>query len=621
MNVLCLTVFIPLLSFILIIFSRKKFSNYIYNILGVMPVFICFILINYFYINFFSENSYIEKNFWTILSVNNFNITFGLYVDNLSLTMLQVITGVGFLIQVFSVWYMRKNIDLSRFFAYINFFISSMNLLVLSNNLLLTYVAWEIVGFCSYALIGFYYVEKKNIESAMKAFVITRIGDLFILLAIFLFLFQCKTLNFHELNTIASQYNTSLPWNDILTLSAFFIFLGTMTKSAQFPFQVWLTKAMVGPTPVSALIHSATMITAGIYLIIRMHNLFELSSTLLTLISIIGSITIILSSISAIFEKNIKKILAYSTMSQIGYMFLGLGMKFWNVVLAHLVIHSFFKALLFLSSGSLIFSCYNQMNILRMGGLKYNLRFLYIVFIIGISSLIALPLFTSSFYTKGSIIWDSFSKEYYYFFIVGIIGSFLTSIYASRLFFLIFYDNLKISIKKSNNFFNIFPLFILCILCSCLSIVYFRPFLNISIYYEITNLKRNIFEIFLSILIFLGIFISYYYFVIHKKNTLTVLKKHKNSFLLTLLKKNFGLDFIYSIFFVNLFILLKKIFYIDYIEKIMNSFYFLLKISNKFLIKFQNKSLQLYILYIFLGIMISVLFINIIFYMFFEDIF
>lgn len=621
MNVLCLTVFIPLLSFILIIFSRKKFSNYIYNILGVMPVFFCFILINYFYINFFSENSYIEKNFWTILSVNNFNITFGLYIDNLSLTMLQVITGVGFLIQVFSIWYMRKNIDLSRFFAYINFFISSMNLLVLSNNLLLTYVAWEIVGFCSYALIGFYYVEKKNIESAMKAFVITRIGDLFILLAIFLFLFQCKTLNFHELNAIALRYNTSLPWNDILTLSAFFIFLGTMTKSAQFPFQVWLTKAMVGPTPVSALIHSATMITAGIYLIIRMHNLFELSSTLLTLISIIGSITIILSSISAIFEKNIKKILAYSTMSQIGYMFLGLGMKFWNVVLAHLVIHSFFKALLFLSSGSLIFSCYNQMNILRMGGLKYNLRFLYIVFIIGISSLIALPLFTSSFYTKGSIIWDSFSKEYYYFFIVGIIGSFLTSIYASRLFFLIFYDNLNISIKKSNNFFNIFPLFILCILCSCLSIVYFRPFLNISIYYEITNLKKNIFEIFLSILIFLGIFISYYYFVIHKKNTLTVLKKHKNSVLFTLLKKNFGLDFIYSIFFVNLFIFLKKIFYIDYIEKIMNSFYFLLKISNKFLIKFQNKSLQLYILYIFLGIMISVLFINIIFYIFFEDIF
>ncbi|CAL4319778.1 NADH-quinone oxidoreductase subunit L [Buchnera aphidicola (Chaitophorus populicola)] len=621
MNVLCLTVFIPLLSFILIIFSRKKFSNYIYNILGVMPVFFCFILINYFYINFFSENSYIEKNFWTILSVNNFNITFGLYIDNLSLTMLQVITGVGFLIQVFSIWYMRKNIDLSRFFAYINFFISSMNLLVLSNNLLLTYVAWEIVGFCSYALIGFYYVEKKNIESAMKAFVITRIGDLFILLAIFLFLFQCKTLNFHELNAIALRYNTSLPWNDILTLSAFFIFLGTMTKSAQFPFQVWLTKAMVGPTPVSALIHSATMITAGIYLIIRMHNLFELSSTLLTLISIIGSITIILSSISAIFEKNIKKILAYSTMSQIGYMFLGLGMKFWNVVLAHLVIHSFFKALLFLSSGSLIFSCYNQMNILRMGGLKYNLRFLYIVFIIGISSLIALPLFTSSFYTKGSIIWDSFSKEYYYFFIVGIIGSFLTSIYASRLFFLIFYDDLNISIKKSNNFFNIFPLFILCILCSCLSIVYFRPFLNISIYYEITNLKKNIFEIFLSILIFLGIFISYYYFVIHKKNTLTVLKKHKNSVLLTLLKKNFGLDFIYSIFFVNLFIFLKKIFYIDYIEKIMNIFYFLLKISNKFLIKFQNKSLQLYILYIFLGIMISVLFINIIFYIFFEDIF
>ncbi|CAL4319657.1 NADH-quinone oxidoreductase subunit L [Buchnera aphidicola (Chaitophorus sp. 3695)] len=620
MNFLFLTIIIPLISFILIIFSRKKFSNFIYNIIGVIPVFICFVLTNYFYINFFDENSYIEKTFWTIFCIHNFHIDFGLYIDNLSLTMLQVITGVGFLIQIFSIWYMSNKIDFSRFFAYMNLFISSMNLLVLSNNLLLTYIAWEIVGFCSYVLIGFYYVKQKNIKSAMKAFIITRVGDLFILLAIFLILFQCQTLDFNKLNIIFLKY-TCLPFTNVLILSAFFIFLGTMTKSAQFPFQVWLTKAMVGPTPVSALIHSATMITAGVYLIIRMHNLFQLSSQLLTLISIIGSITIILSSLSAIFENNIKKILAYSTMSQIGYMFLGLGMKLWNIVLAHLVIHSFFKALLFLSSGSLIFSCYDEINILNMGGLKYELRTLYFIFMIGVSSLIALPLFTSSFYTKGSIIWGAFIQKHYFFFIIGVIGSFLTSIYASRFFFLIFHNKLKISPQISNNFFHMFSLFILCILSSFLGIFYFRPLLDISIHSEIINLKKNIFEIFLSMIVFLGIFISYYYFLIHKKRTLKVINKKKFSCILYFLQKNFGLDYIYNIFFINFFMFIKRIFYIDYIGKIFNIFYFLLKKANKFLIIFQNGSLRLYILSISLGIMISILFINVIFYIFCKNIF
>ncbi|MCW5197658.1 NADH-quinone oxidoreductase subunit L [Buchnera aphidicola] len=618
MNFFCLTICIPLISFILIVFSRKKFSNYIYNFIGVIPVFICFILINYFYINFFDTNKYIEQNYWNIFSIHNFYINFGLYLDNLSLTMLQVITGVGFLIQLFSIWYMSNKSDISRFFAYLNLFISSMNLLVLSNNLLLTYIAWEIVGFCSYVLIGFYYVKKKNIKSSMKAFIITRIGDLFILFAIFLILFKCHTLDFSKLNIIFLQYH-DLPFNNVLILSALFIFLGTITKSAQFPFQVWLTKAMVGPTPVSALIHSATMITAGVYLIIRMHNLFELSSLLLTLISIVGSITIILSSISAIFENNIKKILAYSTMSQIGYMFLGLGMKLWDLVVAHLVVHSFFKALLFLSSGSLIFSCYNEVNILRMGGLRYNLKLLYFMFMIGVSSLIALPVITSSFYTKGSIIWNAFIQKYYFFFLIGIIGSFLTSIYASRFFFLIFFDKLKILTQKTNNFFNLFPLFILCILSSVLGVFSFRPILDISIYSEITHLKKNIFEIFLSILIFLGIFVSYYYFLIHKQKTLKTIKKKEFSFILYVLKKNFGLDCFYKIFFINSFEFIKKFFYIDYIENLINIFYILLKKSNQFLIIFQNESLRLYILFISLGIMISILFINIIIYIFYKD--
>ncbi|NIG99086.1 MAG: NADH-quinone oxidoreductase subunit L [Buchnera aphidicola (Periphyllus acericola)] len=600
MNLLFPIIFLPLISFLIIIFSKEKFSKIFYNFFGVFPTFICFILTNYIFLNYFNS---IDKNFenvfWNWIIIDKIHINFGFFIDRLSLIMLELITGVGFLIQIFSIWYMSKKFDLSRFFSYINLFIFGMILLVLSDNFLLMYLAWELVGFCSYALIGFYYKDLDNIKSSMKAFIVTRIGDLFILLAIFLIFLKYNTLNFVDLHSIfykIQKFNINYyQW------IAFCILIGAIAKSSQFPLQTWLLKAMVGPTPVSALIHSATMITAGVYLILRTYFLFELSNRILFLISLLGSCTILISSFSAIFEKDIKKILAYSTMSQVGYMFLGLGMKLWIPVISHVVSHSFFKALLFLSSGSLIHSCYNEKNIFKMGGSRKNLLFLYICFIIGLFSLISFPIITASFYTKGSIIWESFNKGYYYFFIIGLIGSFFTAIYSSRMFFLIFYRFKRKKIRLVKNCFHFFSLFILCLLSSFLSIILFYPMLKISILVDLLNFKKMIFEFLILIFSFFGVFLSYYFFVLKYKKTFYFLNKKKYFNYFKFLEHSFGLDYFYKNIFIKPFNYISKILSIDYIKNITKIFILILKLINNFLLIFENGKLNLYILSIFTG--------------------
>ncbi|NIH40989.1 MAG: NADH-quinone oxidoreductase subunit L [Buchnera aphidicola (Periphyllus aceris)] len=600
MNLLFPIIFLPLISFLIIIFSKEKFSKVFYNFFGVFPTFICFVLTNYIFLNYFNS---IDKNFenifWNWIIIDKIPINFGFFIDRLSLIMLELITGVGFLIQIFSIWYMSKKFDLSRFFSYINLFIFGMIILVLSDNFLLMYLSWELVGFCSYALIGFYYQDLYNIKSAMKAFIVTRIGDLFILLAIFLIFLKYNTLNFVDLHSIFDKIQ-KVNMNYYQWI-AFLILIGAIAKSSQFPLQTWLIKAMVGPTPVSALIHSATMITAGVYLILRTYFLFELSNKILFLISLLGSFTILISSFSAIFEKDIKKILAYSTMSQVGYMFLGLGMKLWIPVISHLFSHSFFKALLFLSSGSLIHSCYNEKNIFKMGGSRKNLLFLYICFIIGVFSLISFPIITASFYTKGSILWESFNQGYYFFFIIGFIGSFFTAIYSSRMFFLIFYRFQRKKFRLVKNFFHCFPLLILCLLSSFLSIILFYPMLKISILIDLLNFKKIIFEFFILIFSFFGVFLSYYFFVLKYKKTFYFLNKKQYLNYFKFLENSFGLDYFYNNIFVKPFNYISKILSIDYIKNITKIFILIFKFLNIFLLIFENGKLNLYILSIFTG--------------------
>ena len=303
--------------------------------------------------------------------------------------MLGVVTGVGFLIHLFASWYMRGETGYSRFFAYTNLFIASMLFLVLGDNLLFLYFGWEGVGLCSYLLIGFYYSNRNNGNAALKAFIVTRVGDVFMAFGLFILFQQFGTLNIQELLVLAPQ---KFPEGNLwLTLATLALLGGAVGKSAQLPLQTWLADAMAGPTPVSALIHAATMVTAGVHLIARCHGLFTLAPDILELVGIVGAVTLVLAGFAALVQTDIKRILAYSTMSQIGYMFLALGVGAWDAAIFHLMTHAFFKALLFLASGAVIVACHHEQNIFKMGGLWKKLPLAYASFVVGGAALAALP--------------------------------------------------------------------------------------------------------------------------------------------------------------------------------------------------------------------------------------
>jgi len=369
MNMLALTIIFPLIGFVLLAFSRGRWSENLSATVGIGSIGLAALVTAYAGIDFFNNGRQpFSVPLWTWMSVGDFNIGFNLVLDGLSLTMLSVVTGVGFLIHMFASWYMRGEEGYSRFFAYTNLFIASMVVLVLADNLLLMYLGWEGVGLCSYLLIGFYYTDPKNGAAAMKAFVVTRVGDVFLAFALFILYNELGTLNFREMVELAPAHfaagNNMLWWATLMLLG------GAVGKSAQLPLQTWLADAMAGPTPVSALIHAATMVTAGVYLIARTHGLFLMTPEILHLVGIVGAVTLVLAGFAALVQTDIKRVLAYSTMSQIGYMFLALGVQAWDAAIFHLMTHAFFKALLFLSSGSVILACHHEQNIFKMGGLR-----------------------------------------------------------------------------------------------------------------------------------------------------------------------------------------------------------------------------------------------------------
>jgi NADH-quinone oxidoreductase subunit L len=381
------------------------------------------------------------QTLWHWVTVGNFQMDFGLYLDGLSITMVGVVTGVGFLIHLFATWYMVHELEggpgIPRFFAYMNLFILSMLLLVLGNNLLVLYLGWEGVGLCSYLLIGYHYKNIDNAWCAYKAFVITRTGDVFFAIALFLLYAIFGTLNIQTLLHAAPQV-----WSEggvLINIATVLILLGAVSKSAQLPLQTWLPDAMAGPTPVSALIHAATMVTAGVYLIARLHGLFELAPAVLLLVGTLGALTVIIAGLGATAQTDIKRIIAYSTMSQIGYMFLALGVGAWQAAIFHLVIHAFFKSLLFLSAGSVIIACHHEQDIFKMGGLRKKLPLDYTMFWLGGGALSALPLVTAGFYSKDAIIWQAAASGHGWLWLIGLTGSFLTAIYTFRMIFIVFH--------------------------------------------------------------------------------------------------------------------------------------------------------------------------------------
>ncbi|MGU5678462.1 NADH-quinone oxidoreductase subunit L [Aeromonas allosaccharophila] len=465
MSLLYLTFLFPLLGWLVQAFSLSRFGERTSALIGVGSIGLSALTTLWVGIDFLGnppEGGVYVQRLWQWMAVGNFTPSFSLALDGLSLTMLGVVTGVGFFIHLFASWYMRGEEGYSRFFTYTNLFIASMLFLVLADDLLFVYLGWEGVGLCSYLLIGFYYKDRKNGAAALKAFVVTRVGDVFLAIGLFILYRELGTLNIHELLVRAPTLFAE--GSPALSLACLMLLGGAVGKSAQLPLQTWLADAMAGPTPVSALIHAATMVTAGVYLIARTHGLFLLAPEILHLVGLVGAITLVLAGFAALVQTDIKRILAYSTMSQIGYMFLALGVGAWEGAIFHLMTHAFFKALLFLSAGAVINACHHEQNIFKMGGLRKSLPLVYACFLVGGSALAALPLVTSGFYSKDAILWQVEASGQSALLWAGLVGAFLTSLYTFRLIFIAFHGKEQTKAHAGHGLAHHLPLLVLLVL-------------------------------------------------------------------------------------------------------------------------------------------------------------
>jgi len=405
-----------------------------------------------------------HQTLWNWIEIGSFQPSFGFYLDSLSMVFVLVITIVGFLIHLYSVEYMIEDDAYSRFFAYMNLFVGSMLLLVLADNLLALYLGWEGVGICSYLLIGFWYRDPANGRAAIKAFVTTRFGDTLLATGLFVLFTSLGTLDIQSLLLRATQ---EWPSGSTLAVAAAALLLGgAVGKSAQLPLQTWLPDAMAGPTPVSALIHAATMVTAGVYLIARMNVLYTLAPAVQTAVAVIGVLTLLIAGFSALTESDIKRVLAYSTISQIGYLFLALGVGAWNAAIFHFLTHACFKALLFLGAGAIMVCVHEERNMFRLGGLRTRLPLVFWTFLAGAASLAALPFVTAGFYSKDPILLAAWSAEQggSLLWLGGLAGAFLTSVYTFRMVFLTFFGEAKQEPARRAGFFIKVPLIILALL-------------------------------------------------------------------------------------------------------------------------------------------------------------
>jgi NADH-quinone oxidoreductase subunit L len=382
---------------------------------------------------------HLVAHFFSWLQVADFKVQFGVMLDPINALMALVITGVGSLIHIFSIGYMSHDERPAKYFAYLNLFLMNMLILVLADNLLLLFVGWEGVGLCSYLLIGFWFSDSAKAAAGMKAFITNRIGDAAFLIGLFLLFQTFNTVQFGELLARLPQV-AEVGWWGPISMACLALFIGATGKSAQIPLYVWLPDAMAGPTPVSALIHAATMVTAGIYLIVRLSALFVLAPHVMGLIAVIGAATALLGAIIGFAQFDIKKILAYSTVSQLGYMFLAVGVGAFNAAMFHLMTHAFFKALMFLGSGSVIHAMHEEQDVRKMGGLKKYLPITYWTFFMGWLAIIGMPPF-AGFFSKDEILSQAFSSPFGHplLWLAGWIGALCTAFYMTRLMALVFW--------------------------------------------------------------------------------------------------------------------------------------------------------------------------------------
>ncbi len=435
MNLAVLVPALPLLGFLITGLAYKRLKHNLAGIIASVAVGLSFLIsVALFFILGNSGQNSATVTLFNWIAIGNMNIPFAFLIDHLSLTMMLIVTGVGTLIHIYSIGYMHGDDRINSFFAQMNLFTFSMLLLVMGANYLVLFIGWEGVGLCSYLLIGFWFKNQAYNYAARKAFVMNRIGDLGFILGIILLFFTFKSVSFSEIFTQAAAMQTGAP---VITLITLLLLVGAVGKSAQIPLYTWLPDAMAGPTPVSALIHAATMVTAGIYMIARSSILYNLAPITLDVIIVVGMATAIFAAIIGLRQNDIKKVLAYSTVSQLGYMFLALGLGAYSTGVFHVTTHAFFKALLFLGAGSVIHAMGGEQDIRKMGGLRKKLPITYITFLAATLAISGIPPF-SGFFSKDMILTKAFEHNIVLY-VLALGTALITCFYMFRLLYLVFF--------------------------------------------------------------------------------------------------------------------------------------------------------------------------------------
>ncbi|REC48579.1 NADH-quinone oxidoreductase subunit L [Chryseobacterium pennipullorum] len=437
-NLVYAIVLLPLLGFLINGLFGKNLPKIVVGSLATAMVFGSFCIAVSLFMNFNSESQPVIVKAFEWFRVNGIQINFGFQIDQLSLMMVMIITGIGSLIHLYSIGYMSHDKGFYKFFTYLNLFIFSMLLLVMGSNYLILFIGWEGVGLCSYLLIGFWYTNEEYGKAARKAFIMNRIGDLALLIGIFMIASQTNAVDYLSVAENASKFE--LDGTVIIFITAS-LFIGATGKSAQVPLYTWLPDAMAGPTPVSALIHAATMVTAGIYLVVRSNFLFTLAPTVQGGILFIGFLTAALAGFYALRQNDIKKVLAYSTVSQLGFMFIALGLGAYTTAMFHVMTHAFFKALLFLGAGSVIHAMSNEQDMRFMGGLKKYIPLTHATFLIGTLAISGFPLL-SGMISKDEILVAAFAKNPMYWVILFVLAA-MTATYMFRLYYLTFHGEFR----------------------------------------------------------------------------------------------------------------------------------------------------------------------------------
>jgi NADH-quinone oxidoreductase subunit L len=601
-NLALVLVLAPFLGFLINVFFGKSLGKSVSGMVGTLSVAVSFIVTLIFFMQVNQSGNPIRISLFEWIQISNFKLDFGFLLDQLSLLWLLFVTGIGSLIHLYSISYMHDDEKMHSFFAYLNLFVFFMITLVVGSNLLVMFIGWEGVGLCSYLLIGFWYKNQEYNDAAKKAFIMNRIGDLGLLIGIFILGNLFSTLDYADLKLAIAGAHSLHTLNPYwLSIAAFCLFIGACGKSAQIPLYTWLPDAMAGPTPVSALIHAATMVTAGIFMVTRMNFLFDLTPLVQNIIAVVGAITALVAATIGLVQNDIKKVLAYSTVSQLGLMFLALGCGAYQIAVFHVITHAFFKACLFLGSGSVIHALHGEQDMRKMGGLKKAMPITFITMLV--SSLAISGIFPfAGFWSKDEILMVAFEHNKMLW-IVGSIASIMTAFYMFRLMYLTFFkdfrgtDEQKHHLHESPSLIT-FPLIVLAVLAAIGGLInlpgstwlnhYMEPLFTGKTHeqHALGGTEYMLMGIALVGAI-IGIGIAYLKYI---KQSQIPEEDDKITGLTKVLYNKYYVDEVYNFVFVKPINILSR-FFRDYIETALSGFVFgLAKVTNE--LGFQGKKLQ-----------------------------